>query len=71
MSKRLSGCCAFGLQSLSLHRYSEEVERYFEVYLKTPGLTSDERAKALLARGNAVRRAGERLLARAQQGTDA
>ena len=54
-----------------MHRYSEEVERYFEVYLKTPGLTADERAKALLARGNAIRRAGERLLARAQQGTDA
>ena len=49
-------------------RYNEEVERYLEVYLRTPGLSNEDKAKALLARGNAQRILGERMLARAQQG---
>lgn len=39
-----------------------------EVYLRTPGLPREDVAKALLARGNARKMAGERLLAKAQQG---
>ena len=50
------------------HRYGEQVENYLEVYLRTPGLPKEDVAKALLARGNARKLAGERLLAKAQQG---
>ena len=48
-------------------RYGEEVENYLEVYLRTPGLDKKDVARALLARGNARKTAGDRLLARAQQ----
>ncbi|PSR73013.1 hypothetical protein PHLCEN_2v11117 [Hermanssonia centrifuga] len=48
-------------------RYNEQVENYFEVYLRTPGLPKEDVARALLARGNARRLSGERLLAKAQQ----
>ncbi|THH26388.1 hypothetical protein EUX98_g7801 [Antrodiella citrinella] len=47
--------------------YGEQVENYLEVYLRTPGLPREDVAKALLARGNARKVAGERLLAKAQQ----
>lgn len=47
--------------------YGEQVENYLDVYLRTPGLSKDDVAKALLARGNARRLSGERLLTRAQQ----
>ena len=50
-------------------RYGEEVEKYLEVYLRTPGLKNEELARALLARGNARKSAGEKLLEKAQQGT--
>ena len=43
------------------------MENYLEVYLRTPGLEKKDVARALLARGNARKMAGERLLARAQQ----
>jgi len=49
-------------------RYGPEVESYLEVYLKTPGLSKEDIAKALLARGNARKQGGEKLLAMAQQG---
>ena len=49
------------------HSYGEEVENYLEVYLRTPGLEKKDIARALLARGNARKQAGERLLAKAQQ----
>ena len=48
-------------------RYGDDVENYLEVYLRTPGLEKKDVARALLARGNARKMAGERLLARAQQ----
>ncbi|KAI0085541.1 hypothetical protein BDY19DRAFT_1094676 [Irpex rosettiformis] len=48
-------------------QYDEKVESYFDVYLRTPGLPASDISRALLARGNARRVAGERLLARAQQ----
>ncbi|RPD77281.1 hypothetical protein L226DRAFT_533277 [Lentinus tigrinus ALCF2SS1-7] len=48
-------------------RYGEEVENYLDVYLRTPGLEKKDIARALLARGNARKTAGERLLAKAQQ----
>ena len=44
------------------------MENYLDVYLKTPGLPKEDMAKALLARGNARKLSGERLLAKAQQG---
>ena len=49
-------------------RYGEQVEQYIDVYLRTPGLAKEDIAKALLARGNARRMSGERLLVKAQQG---
>ncbi|KAF8637110.1 hypothetical protein AX17_003014 [Amanita inopinata Kibby_2008] len=44
-----------------------EVERYLDIYLKTPNLPKSDVIKALLARGGARKRSGERLLLRAQQ----
>ena len=49
-------------------RYGPDVENYLEVYLKTPGLSTEDMTRALLARGNARRRGGEKLLAKAQEG---
>lgn len=48
-------------------RYGDEVENYLDVYLRTPGLEKKDVARALLARGNARKMAGDKLLARAQQ----
>ncbi|KAF8154245.1 hypothetical protein B0H34DRAFT_661953 [Crassisporium funariophilum] len=48
-------------------QYGPEVENYLEVYLKTSGLPRSQVARALLARGNARKHGGERLLAQAQQ----
>ncbi|OBZ74310.1 hypothetical protein A0H81_05550, partial [Grifola frondosa] len=48
-------------------RYGDEVENYLEVYLRTPGLPKKDIARALLARGNARKALGEKLLAKAQQ----
>ncbi|PFH50376.1 hypothetical protein AMATHDRAFT_61202 [Amanita thiersii Skay4041] len=47
--------------------YGPEVENYLDIYLKSPNLPRSDVVKALLARGNARRRCGERLLAKAQQ----
>lgn len=49
-------------------RYGPEVEHYLEVYLKTPNLSKADLARALLARGNARKEAGDRLLAKANLG---
>ena len=49
-------------------RYGPDVENYLEVYLRTPDLPRTDVAKALLARGNARKRSGDRLLAKAQEG---
>lgn len=48
-------------------QYGPEVENYFEVYLRTPNLSNEDRTKALLARGRARKAGGEKLLAKAQQ----
>ncbi|KAJ3484851.1 hypothetical protein NLJ89_g11949 [Agrocybe chaxingu] len=48
-------------------QYGPEVENYFEVYLKTPGLPKEDISRALLARGNARKQGGERLLAKADE----
>jgi hypothetical protein len=50
------------------HRYGVEVENYLEVYLRTPNLPKEDVARALLARSNARKAAGERLITKAQQG---
>ncbi|KAH9914059.1 uncharacterized protein BXZ73DRAFT_55175 [Epithele typhae] len=47
-------------------RYGDEVEKYLEVYLRTPNLETQDISRALLARGNARKMAGERLMAKAQ-----
>lgn len=52
----------------SICRYGSEVENYLEVYLRTPNLPNEDVAKALLARGNARKATGEKLLIKAQQG---
>ena len=59
----------FGSESIWFIRYGAEVENYLEVYLKTPGLLKSDVARALLARGNARNMGGEKLLAKAEQGT--
>ncbi|KAF8962211.1 hypothetical protein BDZ97DRAFT_1130863 [Flammula alnicola] len=48
-------------------QYGPDVENYLEVYLRTPGLSREDLARALLARGNARKQGGERLLAKAQE----
>ncbi|KXN82398.1 hypothetical protein AN958_02603 [Leucoagaricus sp. SymC.cos] len=48
-------------------RYGDEVERYLDVYLKTPNLPKTKVAKALLARANARKACGDKLLAQAHQ----
>lgn len=52
-------------------RYGQEVENYLEVYLKTPGLAKEDISKALLARGNARKEGGEKLLDKAREGLSA
>lgn len=52
-------------------RYGQEVENYLEVYLKTPGLGKEDISKALLARGNARKEGGEKLLDKAREGISA
>jgi hypothetical protein len=52
-------------------RYGQEVENYLEVYLKTPGLAREDITKALLARGNARKEGGEKLLDKAREGISA
>ena len=49
-------------------RYGQDVENYLEVYLRTPGLAKEDITKALLARGNARKRGGEKLLTKAREG---
>jgi hypothetical protein len=44
------------------------VENYLEVYMKTPNLPKKDMARALLARGNARKAAGDRLLVKANLG---
>ncbi|KAF9033130.1 hypothetical protein BJ165DRAFT_1515789 [Panaeolus papilionaceus] len=48
-------------------QYGAEVEKYLEVYLRTPGLPREDVTRALIARGNARKQGGERLLGMAQQ----
>ncbi|KAL1682122.1 hypothetical protein EV122DRAFT_274569 [Schizophyllum commune] len=47
-------------------KYGPQVEHYLEVYLRTPNLPKADVARALLARGNARKVQGERLLAQAE-----
>ncbi|KAF9262077.1 hypothetical protein L218DRAFT_945606 [Marasmius fiardii PR-910] len=47
-------------------QYGDQVENFLEVYLKTPNLDKADVARALLARGNARRASGERLIAKAK-----
>jgi len=49
-------------------RYGDDVERYLDVYLKTPELSKSKLAKALLARAHAREACGESLLAQAHEG---
>ncbi|PCH43202.1 hypothetical protein WOLCODRAFT_103209 [Wolfiporia cocos MD-104 SS10] len=55
------------LSLIEAGRYGDDVENYLEIYLKTPGLPTSDVTKALLARGNARKLAGEKLLVKAQQ----
>ncbi|KAK7045361.1 hypothetical protein VNI00_007610 [Paramarasmius palmivorus] len=48
-------------------QYGPQVESYFDVYLRTPNLDKADIARALLARGNARKASGERLIAKASQ----
>ncbi|KAG7087801.1 hypothetical protein E1B28_013742 [Marasmius oreades] len=47
-------------------QYGDQVETFLEVYLKTPNLDKADVARALLARGNARKDSGERLIAKAK-----
>ncbi|KAF6750433.1 hypothetical protein DFP72DRAFT_911157 [Ephemerocybe angulata] len=53
------------LSLIEAGKYGAEVENYIEVYLKTPNLPRRDMARALLARGNARKAAGDRLLVKA------
>ncbi|KAF9449680.1 hypothetical protein P691DRAFT_790625 [Macrolepiota fuliginosa MF-IS2] len=48
-------------------KYGDDVERFLDVYLKTPNLPRTSIAKALLARANARKASGDSLLAQAHQ----
>ena len=52
-----------------MNRYGAEVENFLEVYLRTPNLDKCDIARALVARGNARKAAGDILLGKARQGT--
>jgi hypothetical protein len=59
----------YGVQLISFaFRYGPDVDNYLEVFLRTPGVSRRDMTKALLARGNARKQAGERLLAKAHEG---
>ncbi|KAJ6489825.1 hypothetical protein C8R45DRAFT_901436 [Mycena sanguinolenta] len=55
------------LALIAAGRYGPEVENYLEVYLRTPDLPRNDVVRALLARGNARKAAGESLQAKAEQ----
>ncbi|KAJ3559048.1 hypothetical protein NP233_g11361 [Leucocoprinus birnbaumii] len=55
------------LSLIDAGRYGDDVERYLEVYLKTPNLPKSKVAQALLARANARKAFGDRLLAQAHE----
>ncbi|KAJ7264050.1 hypothetical protein B0H12DRAFT_272542 [Mycena haematopus] len=55
------------LALIAAGQYGPEVENYLEVYLRTPDLPRNDVVKALLARGNARKAAGESLLVKAEQ----
>ncbi|KAF9480642.1 hypothetical protein BDN70DRAFT_856497 [Pholiota conissans] len=55
------------LSLIDAGQYGPEVENYFDVYLRTPGITREDMATALLARGNARKRGGEKLLTKARE----
>ncbi|KAJ3762745.1 hypothetical protein EV360DRAFT_92279 [Lentinula raphanica] len=59
------------LDLIAAGQYGEQVENYFEVYLRTPNLSNADMVKALLARGKARKAEGESLLAKAQQDYEA
>jgi hypothetical protein len=50
-------------------RYSHVVEEYLDIYLRTPDLSKDDIARALLARGLARNRAGHQLFLMASRGS--
>ncbi|KAK7448427.1 hypothetical protein VKT23_013690 [Stygiomarasmius scandens] len=54
------------LSLISAGEYGAEVERYLDVYLRTPNLPKESVAKALLARADARKRSAEKLLERAK-----
>ncbi|KZT03268.1 uncharacterized protein LAESUDRAFT_659991 [Laetiporus sulphureus 93-53] len=53
---------------IEAERYGPDVERYLDVYLRTPDIAQEDLRKALRIRANARKAAGEMLLAKAQQG---
>lgn len=53
----------------SISRCGAEVENLLEVYLRPPNLDKGDVACVLVARGNAMNAAGDRLLGQAQEGT--
>ncbi|KAF7345249.1 hypothetical protein MSAN_01901500 [Mycena sanguinolenta] len=55
------------LALIAAGRYGPEVENYLEVYLRAPDLPRNDVVRALLARGNARKAAGESLQAKAEQ----
>ncbi|KAI0920644.1 hypothetical protein AcW1_002327 [Taiwanofungus camphoratus] len=55
------------LSLIEAGKYGGEVESFLDVCMRTPSLAKTDMVRALLARGNARRAAGERLLLQAQQ----
>ncbi|EJD04432.1 uncharacterized protein FOMMEDRAFT_82069 [Fomitiporia mediterranea MF3/22] len=55
------------LAMIEAGQYGEKVERYLDVFLRTPCISDEDISRAQLARGNARRLAAERLFAQAYQ----
>ncbi|KIY63496.1 hypothetical protein CYLTODRAFT_403166 [Cylindrobasidium torrendii FP15055 ss-10] len=67
VSKQADLLLETALNLIDQGRYGEDVENYFQVYLKTPSLPMADVTRALVARGTARKAAGEALLADAQK----
>jgi hypothetical protein len=68
LKNALRQCDRFTKVELVPRRYGGVVEDYLDVYLRTPDLSKDDIARALVARGRARKGAGQRLLLMASRG---
>lgn len=67
-SHKASFLLSTALSLINSGKYGEDVEKYLEVYLKTPGLAKEDVKRVLIERGKARKQGGEQLLEKAKQG---